>query len=421
MNLIPKPEIFAGIVGEVVETFAPHTEADPVGIAGQFLIALGNAVGRGPHCVVGETVHHMNEYVAAIGETARSRKGDSLHLALRPFQDVDPAWSSNVTGGLSSGEGLIHCVRDPVEKTDGEGETRVVDEGITDKRLLVAETEFAGTLKQFLRDGNTLSPVLRDAWDGKHTLRTLTKNSPSRATGAHISLIVHATQEDLCRYLGSLEIANGMANRFMFILVRRSQLLPNPGRVSASKMEALVKQVRGVLTVAQKMGEIRRTRDADRHWAQLYEHLTIDRPALLGKLLARAEAHVLRLSCLYALAAGRDNVELVHLQSALAFWDFVEASTAIIFQGRTGDDHADRIRAAMAIGEHMSQAEITDRIFKNHITAGQLSAALKVLIELGEVVVTNEPTAGRSRCVITRTDSSRTRVDNTEGVQETAA
>ena len=45
-----------------------------------------------------------------------------------------------------------------------------------DKRLLVVEPEFANVLKQTERQGNTLSVVLRQAWDGK-SLGTMTKNS----------------------------------------------------------------------------------------------------------------------------------------------------------------------------------------------------------------------------------------------------
>jgi hypothetical protein len=53
-----------------------------------------------------------------------------------------------VVGGLSSGEGLIHAVRDPVEKQEPIRErgsravtgyeTVVADPGVADKRLLVS-------------------------------------------------------------------------------------------------------------------------------------------------------------------------------------------------------------------------------------------------------------------------------------------
>src|SRR5437660_378269 len=37
-----------GLAGEIVRTIEPHTEADPVAILLQFLVAFGNVVGRNP-------------------------------------------------------------------------------------------------------------------------------------------------------------------------------------------------------------------------------------------------------------------------------------------------------------------------------------------------------------------------------------
>jgi hypothetical protein len=42
------PEALHGIVGAVVRTIAPHTEADPAAILLQFLAAFGNIVGPAP-------------------------------------------------------------------------------------------------------------------------------------------------------------------------------------------------------------------------------------------------------------------------------------------------------------------------------------------------------------------------------------
>src|SRR3712207_8613758 len=52
--------------------------------------------------------------------------------------------------------------------------------------------------------GNTLSPVVRDAWD-TGTLRNMTKNSPATATGAHVSIISHITIDELQRELSDTE------------------------------------------------------------------------------------------------------------------------------------------------------------------------------------------------------------------------
>ena len=76
---------------------------------------------------------------------------------------ADPGFPARVHAGLSTGEGLIWAVRDPSGP----------DPGAADKRLLAVETEFASVLKATGRYMGTLSPVLRNAWDGR-ALQTLT-------------------------------------------------------------------------------------------------------------------------------------------------------------------------------------------------------------------------------------------------------
>ncbi len=122
-----------------------------------------------------------------------------------------PDWcKGNVASGLASGEGLIWNVRDPIKRKEpireaGKKTGKIIDyqeviadEGIDDKRLLVMESEFASVLQVCSRDRNTLSAVMRQAWDTGY-LRTMTKNSPARATDAHISIVGHVTRDELRR------------------------------------------------------------------------------------------------------------------------------------------------------------------------------------------------------------------------------
>ena len=73
-----------------------------------------------------------------------------------------------------------------------------VDPGVLDKRVLVIQSEFYGALAAMKRQGNTLSAVMRDAWD-KGDLRTIVKNSPAKATDAHLSIIANITRDELLR------------------------------------------------------------------------------------------------------------------------------------------------------------------------------------------------------------------------------
>src|SRR5262249_20157432 len=157
--------------------------------------------------------HHANLFAVLVGNTAKARKGTSWGRIRQLFDLIPDVWSQQcVHSGLSSGEGVICAVRDATSDHDS---------GVSDKRLMVVESEFANVLRVIGREGNTLSRVIRDAWD-RGSLATMTKNSPAKATGAHISIIGHITAEELKRYLPRTEMANGFANRFIFACVKRS-------------------------------------------------------------------------------------------------------------------------------------------------------------------------------------------------------
>jgi hypothetical protein len=110
-----------------------------------------------------------------------------------------------------------------------------VDPGVSDKRRLIIEEEFAGSIQIMSREGNSLPAILRQAWD-RGDLRTMTKNSPTKATGAHFTIVGRATQDEPLRYLDTTEAANGFANRFEWACVRRSKFLPRGGDLRFSTL-----------------------------------------------------------------------------------------------------------------------------------------------------------------------------------------
>ena len=146
--------------------------------------------GAGPFFRVGADLHYLKLNTGLVGDTSKGRKGTSWGPVRELMRDADEPWiKTRVHHGLSSGEGLIYTVRDRVKDEDKNGEAKVLDEGVEDKRLLVLEAELAGVLKVMRRVGNTLSPIVRQAWDDGD-LQTLTKYHPMKATDAHVSLII---------------------------------------------------------------------------------------------------------------------------------------------------------------------------------------------------------------------------------------
>jgi len=389
------PEALHGLPGEFVRLVEPHTEADPAGLLVQFLVAMGNVIGRGPHFVVEADKHHLNLFAAMVGASAKGRKGTSWGHIRNALAAVDETWPERVVHGLSSGEGLIWAVRDPItqrqpvkDKEKGRVtayEDVVVDAGVEDKRLLVVEGEFATALRVLGREGNTLSAVVRNAWDTGE-LRTLTKNSPAKATGAHISIIGHVTRDELLRYLDTTEAANGFANRFLWVCVRRSKVLPDGGRLHEVDMAPFIRRLRAAVEFARSVGELRRDEEARAIWHEVYPELSEGKPGLLGAVIARAEAQVMRLACLYAVLDMSTVVRREHLLAALAVWDYCEASARFIFGDALGDPVADEIlRALRAAGNAgMTRTEISEHFGRN-VPAKRLGRALTALAEAGLV------------------------------------
>jgi hypothetical protein len=340
---------YHGLAGDFVRTLEPHTEADPAGLLVQLLVVFGNLVGNSPYYKVEDDRHHANLFAALVGDSARGRKGTGAGRVRSLSQVADELWASgHSVSGLSSGEGLINSVRDKVvkwNKKDNSEET--IDEGVSDKRLLVTEAEFAGTLAVMERAGNNLSPIIRNAWDSL-TLQTLTKNSPLKATGAHISIIGHITQDELRARLRRTDMANGFANRFLFALVKRSKRLPYGGHVDDAALARLGERFKQAVELAQAFGRVAMTDAAAKAWALAYEELSADRPGLLGAVTARAEAQVVRLSLIYALLDEvGSEIDTAHLEAAMAVWAFCDQSAHLIFGDSLGHPVADDILAAL--------------------------------------------------------------------------
>ena len=263
---------YHGPIGALVQAMSPTTEADPAALLVQLLVMLGNVIGRTAHFCAEADVHFLNLFSALVGETAKGRKGVSGGLARRIFKPIDSEWTDRCNvSGMSSGEGLIWAVRDPIEKQEPikQGgrvvgyQAVITDPGVADKRLHATEAEMASTLRVLGREGNTLSALIRQAWDG-HNLRALTKNSPATATGPHISVIAHVTSHELRRYLDATECANGFGNRFLWVCVRRSKLLPDGG--TPVDLTPHIGRIRSAVEFARGIGELRRDNAARELW-----------------------------------------------------------------------------------------------------------------------------------------------------------
>lgn len=383
------PEALHGLAGRIVRALAPHTEADPLGLLAGILTMFGVVVGRGPHVRVGGDRHGTNLFVRLVGPTSEGRKGTAVSEARRVFRLAGDNCIPPNASGLSSGEGFVYAIRDEVRALQPvrergrviDHEEVLVDAGVADKRLLVLESELGSVLRRMEREGNTLSALMRQAWDGTD-LCTLTKK-PIRATDPHVGLIAQVTPAELAALMSETESLNGWANRILFLSVLRPHLLPHGGSLRDHDLLPLALELRDAAAFGRELGEVERTPDARMTWERAYPLLTADRPGLFGGITARGAQHVVRLSLLYALLDRSGAVAPVHLHAALSLWRASEESARGLFGGSLGDTVADDLLAELdERPEGMTRNEMMET-FRRNVPSGRIGQALSLLARLG--------------------------------------
>jgi hypothetical protein len=399
--LPPRPALALehGIVGDFMRRVEFETEAHPVALASTLLVALGSVIHRGPHYVVGRTRHHVNLFLAVVGNTGAGRKGTGGDIVADCVRLADPYWAEACQSpNLVSGEGVIDALRDRVEKIvpkkgggPDEFETVVVDPGIEDKRLLITCAELVSAFKAGNRENSVLSQTLREAWDGK-TLRTMAKNAARTATDPHLSIIGHATRHELVKVARESDIFGGTYNRFLFVLSERARLLPHGGDLD--DLGTVPARIADVVTFARTVGRMRRTPEADRLWETVYGELTTTTGSdLLAAVLSRGEAQTLRLSMLFALAAGRAEITADDLAAALDLWRYSAASARVIFAG-VQDGLFNRIVETITAEPGITRTGLHKRLGWK-LGSGQLLEALARVRAAGLATCEKLQTAGR--------------------------
>jgi len=354
---------YHGLAGEFVRAMEPYSEANPASILVQLLVAFGNAVGRGPNFVAGADTHYTNNNAVIVGQTANARKGMSMGFVRELLARADPDWAEKrVLGGLASGEGLIAALQ----------------KSGNDKRLLAFESEFSRVLKTAERSGNTLSDIIRQAWDGSN-LNVMTRQNPLFVNDPHVSVVGHITMDELISLMPDISALNGFANRFLWVYADRYQYLPEGEPPADFLMTYYADELRNSLSFGGRTGMMHRDARANALWNQVYEKLSAGRSGMIGAATARAEAHTMRLACVYALLDQSGQVQVDHLVAALAVWCYCEASARLIFGGTPGDPVTSRILALLRRSpDGMTRTELSNA-FSHNRTAREIDAALKGL------------------------------------------
>lgn len=347
-----------GVLRPVVEAATRHSEATKVGVAVALLIEFAARFGGALRLRIGDDDRTLPLFVLLVGPSGRGRKGTAAQFPRKLFEDVDDLLAPDPededpqllppapqrTTGVASGVGIIEAVRDEGEKLMAAG-PRVLP-AAPDKRLLIDLSEFVTVFAASANENNTLSPVLRDAFDGR-TLANTAVTNPLRATGAHVCAFGHITMHEFRKHTieskRNTDISNGLLNRFCIVYSVRdkkvSRPLPVPDMDRFDLAVDIARNVRKVFRGAGNVGpndrrriEYKRTSGAQRLWDAAY-NAQPDRYAspVLDALMSRWELNVSALAVLLAAINGERQVTEPALRAALAWGQYMVDSTSKVF------------------------------------------------------------------------------------------
>jgi hypothetical protein len=348
---LPFPEPMAkvayyGIAGEIVDIIRPNTEACPESILVQVMLGVLNIIGRrvyrrqaGVHC--------LNEFVVLAGPSKTGCKGASWDVSSGLLEAIDPAWFDHcIHSGIESGEGVISWVKDDKYRTTHGGK-RICISGVSDKRLLIFEDEFPRLLMIANRENNTLSPTLREVFDGKRILETGSKNDPERATGALISVLGHGVPEEIRNRLSAIDAVNGFANRILFIAVQGVDEIPIPPPIDwMADHPQIISRLKAIIATfqTQHMTHLSWTPEGEAAWKEYYRKNRERKfSGLIDPFIRRSLAHTLRWTMAFCVLDGETAMRSEHLLAAIPIVEYSERSAQWIFGEKIGDKEADKI------------------------------------------------------------------------------
>jgi hypothetical protein len=224
-------------------------------------------------------------------------------------------------------------------------------------------------------------------------------------------VIGHITADELRRYLTATEMANGFANRFIWICARRSKTLPEGGNVDLAAIEQLAEELKEAARFAGTVGRLHFDEPARKLWYTVYPALSEGLPGMVGAMTGRAEAQVMRLALIYALLDTSTKIERPHLEAALALWDYSLRSVRYVYGAALGNPTADRILAELErTPDGLTRTDIRSLV-GGKVSEAQIEVALELLTRHDLAHALIEPTGRRPA---KRWFAGREKVEQTE-------
>lgn len=364
----PDPVVYHGLAGDIVTSIMDETEADPVGLLAGLLTIYGTMVGDAGSMHAGGW-QHANLFTVQVGPTSAGRKGTTFGNLSEVMGKVERDWGKELmVAGLNSGEGLIRHL-----KQQPEGHT---------PRALIYESEFVRLLRVMSWEGNTLSPILRSAWDGVNLGRAVAAKAEV-VMSHHVGLLANVTESEVREVFKSSDQANGFGNRFLWIATRRTKLLPKTRPLSP-----MLEDERLHMLAALQFGREYRTyeweQDAEKRWNDFYREP--EGWGMWGAMTRRRQPTVIRLCLAYTMLNREVRISLKTLEAAIALVNYSERTVAYLFGHSTGNRNADLLLGELRRGGEMDWYTASHGFLRIH-KAPEMAEVVRVLRDAGLVTV----------------------------------
>jgi hypothetical protein len=389
-----RPEAFYGVAGKVARELTNGTELFPEAVLCQFLCVMGNMLGRGLY-KESEGRHGTLINVAIVGDTGQGGKGGSLYRLKQLIGRLSQTYfQDKFTKGHNSSEALLEEIRDAVFGMDESGNSVVKEAEVKDKRLIIVEEELSRLFIVGNRDGCTMSEFIRDFYDYPEKVKAVSRKSRLMSSKPMVSVMGHITREGLKSSLKTVELFNGLANRFMFCASRRIDDVPEPSKVdySSDEMKSIVNYLKQLLNTFRPKPDCKDNKEHEfsfsdqgrLRWHEAYRELSRQIAGKMGlhaALLARGKPTVLRLAIIYAALDTETTIQPCHLDAAMALWEFSSSSGLWAFGANSGNTDADKILKYLRRYKEMGagKSAIRLQVFQNRIVTSDLNEALSHL------------------------------------------
>ena len=354
-----------GILGRFIKSETEFSEAPPIGILANLITRLSADIGRTCFIRAEHKKMHLRINWLCAGPTALGRKGTAAAVATavrdaafeRQGQasavpasmtsrtlpaSADAMLPARTETSLATGEGLIAMLRTSARKEDT---ADFKPPGLIDNRLLVDAQEFAGVLKKASGKEATLSPRLREAWDGD-TLSNTSAANAMQAERPHVVVNASVPDSELVRLLtgdSAVEASNGLLNRFIITYQRRDKIVADRAAGARWVFEQMADAY--LVAVATACGHESRYSVTDESSVEI----TMSEPARAGyrewylatqgraaaayvqALLAREADYLQRYAALLALLRGCLCIEAADIEAAKLLLDYWRGSLEFIF------------------------------------------------------------------------------------------